>query len=166
MCDSVGSGRSRSRDKRTSTTSSSTEVLCANGARSPRSHTATSSDTLRSASQAAKDQPTYDMKRVSTALDGLLECPDNQRIAVEGGLQRVASVVVMQELFSMAWAQRALGHTLRSTSLLSDEILGARALPQQCVIRVLLRTADGVAVTGHPVRGKPGPHLPTDRVRT
>lgn len=48
MCDSVGSGRSRSRDKRTSTTSSSTEVLCANGARSPRSHTATSSDTLRS----------------------------------------------------------------------------------------------------------------------
>jgi asparagine synthase (glutamine-hydrolysing) len=54
------------------------------------------------ASQAAKDQPIYDMKKVSTALDQLLECPVDQRIAVEGGLQRVASVVVMQELFSMA----------------------------------------------------------------
>ena len=53
------------------------------------------------ASQAAKDQPIYDMKKVSTALDGLLECPDDQRIAVEGGLQRVASVILMQELFSM-----------------------------------------------------------------
>ena len=49
------------------------------------------------ASQAAKDQPIYDMKKVSTPLDQLLECPDDQRIAVEGGLQRVASVVVMQE---------------------------------------------------------------------
>jgi asparagine synthase (glutamine-hydrolysing) len=54
------------------------------------------------ASQAAKDQPVYDMKKVSTALDQLLESPDDQRIAVEGGLQRVASVIVMQELFSMA----------------------------------------------------------------
>ena len=54
------------------------------------------------ASQAAKDQPIYDMKRVSTTLDQLLECPDDQRIAVEGGLQRVASVVVMQQMFSMA----------------------------------------------------------------
>jgi asparagine synthase (glutamine-hydrolysing) len=42
------------------------------------------------------------MKKVSTALDQLLECPDDQRIAVEGGLQRVASVIVLQELFSMA----------------------------------------------------------------
>jgi asparagine synthase (glutamine-hydrolysing) len=41
------------------------------------------------------------MKKVSTALAGLLECPDDQRIAVEGGLQRVASVILMQELFSM-----------------------------------------------------------------
>ena len=41
------------------------------------------------------------MKKVSTALDQLLECPDDQRIAVEGGLQRVASVVVLQELFSI-----------------------------------------------------------------
>jgi asparagine synthase (glutamine-hydrolysing) len=54
------------------------------------------------ASQAAKDQPIYDMKKVSTALDQLLESRVDQRIAVEGGLQRVASVVVIQELFSMA----------------------------------------------------------------
>ncbi|OBK42502.1 hypothetical protein A5657_07320 [Mycobacterium kubicae] len=54
------------------------------------------------ASQAAKDQPIYDMTKVNTALDQLLDCPDDQRIAVEGGLQRAASVVVMQELFSMA----------------------------------------------------------------
>lgn len=54
------------------------------------------------ASQAAKDQPIFDMKKVGAALDGLLEVPDDQRIAVEGGLQRVASVVAMQELFSMA----------------------------------------------------------------
>src|SRR5512132_3431700 len=52
--------------------------------------------------QAATDQPVYDMQKVSTALDQLLECLVDQRIAVEGGLQRVASVVVMQELFSMA----------------------------------------------------------------
>ena len=36
-----------------------------------------------------------------TTLDQLLECPVEQRIAVEGVLQRVASVIVMQELFSM-----------------------------------------------------------------
>jgi asparagine synthase (glutamine-hydrolysing) len=54
------------------------------------------------ASQAANHLPIYDMKKVATTLDQLLECPDDQRIAVEGGLQRVASVIVMQELFSMA----------------------------------------------------------------
>ena len=54
------------------------------------------------ASRAAKDQPIYDMKKVTTALDQLLDIPDDQRIAVEGGLQRVASVVVMHEQFSMA----------------------------------------------------------------
>ncbi len=54
------------------------------------------------ASQAAKDQPIYDKKKVATTLDRLLECPDDQRIAVEGRLQRAASVIVMQELFSMA----------------------------------------------------------------
>src|SRR5262249_2932303 len=54
------------------------------------------------ASRAAKDQPIYDMKKVTTAVDQLLECPDDQRIAVEGGLQRAASVVVMQDLVSMS----------------------------------------------------------------
>lgn len=54
------------------------------------------------ASRAAKDQPIYDPKKASTALDRLLECPDDQRIAVEGGLQRAASAVVMHELFSMS----------------------------------------------------------------
>jgi asparagine synthase (glutamine-hydrolysing) len=54
------------------------------------------------ASQAAKDQPIFDMKKAGTALDQLLDCPIDQRIAVEGGLQRVASVIVLQELFSMA----------------------------------------------------------------
>ncbi len=54
------------------------------------------------ASQAAKDQPIFDMKKVAGTLNRLLEVPADQRIAVEGGLQRVASVVVMQELFSMA----------------------------------------------------------------
>jgi asparagine synthase (glutamine-hydrolysing) len=54
------------------------------------------------ASQAAKDQPIYDMKKVSATLDGLLDYPDDERVGVEGGLQRVASVVVMHEKFSMA----------------------------------------------------------------
>ena len=54
------------------------------------------------ASQAAKDQPIYDMTKVSAALDRLLECPDDQRIAMEGGSQRVASVIIMQDKFSMA----------------------------------------------------------------
>src|SRR6185503_20851903 len=54
------------------------------------------------ASQAARDQPIYDMKKVCTTLDRLLESADDHRVAVEGGLQRVASVIVMQEKFSMA----------------------------------------------------------------
>jgi asparagine synthase (glutamine-hydrolysing) len=54
------------------------------------------------ASQAAKDQSIYEMKRLSTALDQLLDVPDDQRIAVEGSLRRLASVVVLQELLSMA----------------------------------------------------------------
>ena len=49
-----------------------------------------------------QDPILYDMKKVSTTLDQLLECADDQRIAVEGSLQRVASVIVMQDLFSMA----------------------------------------------------------------
>lgn len=54
------------------------------------------------ASQAAKDQPIYDMPKVCAALDRLLECPDDQSIAMEGGLQRIASVIVMHEKFAMA----------------------------------------------------------------
>jgi asparagine synthase (glutamine-hydrolysing) len=54
------------------------------------------------ASQAAKDQPIYDMQKVNKALDKLLDCPDDERIAVEGGLQRIASVVVMQKKFGMS----------------------------------------------------------------
>ena len=53
------------------------------------------------ASQAARDQPIYDMTKVRAALSGLLECPADQRIAMEGGLQRVASVIIMQEKFAM-----------------------------------------------------------------
>src|SRR4029453_16420937 len=46
------------------------------------------------ASQAAQDQPIYDMTKVRATLDQLLECPPDQRIAMEGGLQRVASVII------------------------------------------------------------------------
>jgi asparagine synthase (glutamine-hydrolysing) len=53
-------------------------------------------------SQAARDQPLYDMTKVNDAVDKLLDCPDDQRIAVEGSLQRIASVVVMQEKFGMS----------------------------------------------------------------
>jgi asparagine synthase (glutamine-hydrolysing) len=52
-------------------------------------------------SQAARDQPIYDMAKVGAALDRLLECPDDERIAIEGRLQRVAGVVVMQQRFAM-----------------------------------------------------------------
>ena len=54
------------------------------------------------ASQAAKDQPIYDMTKVRAALGRLLECPADQRIAMEGGLQRVASVIILQDKFALA----------------------------------------------------------------
>jgi asparagine synthase (glutamine-hydrolysing) len=54
------------------------------------------------ASQAAQDQPIYDMTKVRAALDQLLECPADQRIAWEAGLQRAASVVILQDKFAMA----------------------------------------------------------------
>jgi asparagine synthase (glutamine-hydrolysing) len=54
------------------------------------------------ASRAAQDQPIFDMKKVNAALDKLLDCPVDQRIAVEGGFQRIASVIVMQEKFAMS----------------------------------------------------------------
>ena len=53
------------------------------------------------ASQAAQDQPIYDMTKVRAVLDQLLECPADQRIAMEGGLQRVASAIIMQDKFAM-----------------------------------------------------------------
>jgi asparagine synthase (glutamine-hydrolysing) len=42
------------------------------------------------------------MINARAALDRLLECPADQRIALEGGLQRMASVVIMQDKFAMA----------------------------------------------------------------
>ena len=54
------------------------------------------------ASRAAQDQPIYDMTRVRAVLDQLLECPPDQRIAMEGGLQRVASAIILQDKFAMA----------------------------------------------------------------
>lgn len=53
------------------------------------------------ASQAAKDQPIYDMKKTKGTLEQLLSCPDDQRIAAEAVVQRIASVIVMQEKFAM-----------------------------------------------------------------
>lgn len=53
------------------------------------------------ASAAAREQPFYDMDKVQRAVDALLDCPDDQRIAIEGGLQRIAGIVVMQEKFAM-----------------------------------------------------------------
>ncbi|MCP4829893.1 MAG: asparagine synthase (glutamine-hydrolyzing) [Proteobacteria bacterium] len=53
------------------------------------------------ASQAAKDQPIYDMKKVRAAADKLLDGPTDERIAAEGLLQRIASVTLMQEKFGM-----------------------------------------------------------------
>jgi asparagine synthase (glutamine-hydrolysing) len=54
------------------------------------------------ASQAAQDQPIYDMTKVRAVLSQLLECPPDQRIAMEGGLQRVASAIILQQKFAMA----------------------------------------------------------------
>lgn len=53
------------------------------------------------ASQAAKNQPIYDMKKAKGTLEQLLSCPDDQRIAAEAVVQRIASVIVMQEKFAM-----------------------------------------------------------------
>ena len=53
------------------------------------------------ASQAARDQPIFDVGKVTAALDQLLDTADDQRIAMEGNLMRAASVVVMHERFGM-----------------------------------------------------------------
>lgn len=54
------------------------------------------------ASQAARDQPIFDMDKTRAVLDQLLDCPADQRIAMEGIVQRAASVVVMQQKFALA----------------------------------------------------------------
>ena len=53
------------------------------------------------ASRAAKEQPVYDMAKAGATLEMLMSCPDDQRIAVEGVIQRIVSVIVMQERFAM-----------------------------------------------------------------
>ena len=57
-------------------------------------------DTFSSA--AAQAQPIYDMSKAMTAVDALLDSPADQRIAVEGVLQRIASIVVLQDRFGMS----------------------------------------------------------------
>jgi asparagine synthase (glutamine-hydrolysing) len=54
------------------------------------------------ASRAAHEQPIYCMEKVRRALDGLLRCPYDERIAAEARLQRIASVVIMQDKFGMS----------------------------------------------------------------
>jgi asparagine synthase (glutamine-hydrolysing) len=53
------------------------------------------------ASKAASEQPIYDMNKTQSALKKLFECSDEQRIAMEAGLQRVATAIIMQQKFSM-----------------------------------------------------------------
>ena len=54
------------------------------------------------ASSAAQQQPVFDMQQAQTAVDTLLDCPPDQSIAVEGVLQRIASVIVLQDKFGMS----------------------------------------------------------------
>ncbi|PHS28070.1 MAG: asparagine synthase (glutamine-hydrolyzing) [Robiginitomaculum sp.] len=56
------------------------------------------------ASKAASEQPIFDMVKVNAALDAYLNCPADQQIASEGGLQQIAGVIVMQEQFNMGTA--------------------------------------------------------------
>jgi asparagine synthase (glutamine-hydrolysing) len=53
-------------------------------------------------SQAAKEQPIYDMQKANSALDNLFECSDEQRMATEASLQRIASAIIMQQKFGMS----------------------------------------------------------------
>jgi asparagine synthase (glutamine-hydrolysing) len=54
------------------------------------------------ASQAAKEQPIYNMQKAHAALDNLFECSDEQRMATEASLQRIASAIIMQDKFGMS----------------------------------------------------------------
>ncbi len=53
------------------------------------------------ASRAAREQPVYDMRKADEALSQLMSGPDDQRIAAEGVVQRIAGVIVMQEKFAL-----------------------------------------------------------------
>jgi asparagine synthase (glutamine-hydrolysing) len=53
------------------------------------------------ASAAAKAQPVYDPNKIDQALDDLMTCAPDQSIAMEGIIQRIASVILMQEKFQM-----------------------------------------------------------------
>jgi asparagine synthase (glutamine-hydrolysing) len=53
-------------------------------------------------SVAAKEQPIYDMQKAYSALNNLFECSDKQRMATEASLQRIASVIIMQQKFGMS----------------------------------------------------------------
>lgn len=53
-------------------------------------------------SQVAKEQPIYDMQKANSALDNLFECSDEQRMATEASLQRIASAIIMQQKFGMS----------------------------------------------------------------
>jgi asparagine synthase (glutamine-hydrolysing) len=56
------------------------------------------------ASKAASEQPIFDMAKANATLDAYLNCPPDQQIAFEGGLQQIAGVIVMQEQFNMGTA--------------------------------------------------------------
>ncbi len=53
-------------------------------------------------SQAAKEQPIYDMQKANYALSQLFNCADDKRIAIEAGLQRIASAIIMHDKFKMS----------------------------------------------------------------
>lgn len=53
-------------------------------------------------SQAATLQPFYDLKKINAGVEKLFEAPADQWIAIEGRLQRIASVIIMQEKFGMS----------------------------------------------------------------
>ena len=53
------------------------------------------------ASRAAQEQPFFEPSAMQATLQQLLQCPPDQRIAVESVVQRIVSVVVMHERFAM-----------------------------------------------------------------
>lgn len=53
------------------------------------------------ASQAAKDQPIFDVEKAQDMVDYILTCPADMRVGIEGSLIRVASTIVIQDRFKM-----------------------------------------------------------------